>query len=242
MTTDDEKSTSAEITESTGVEVTDGADTAAVDTEAADTVVVADAEATDAESTDSAETDAEIADTAAADTDTAAAVPKARRGVGFGRSRRLAYVVLPVLALLLAAATGFLVWQDISASATDRARAESTQAAKDSTMRLLSYQPDTVEEELTSARDLLTGEFKKSYTDLTNDVVIPGAKEKGIAAVASVPAVASVEASTSRAVALVFVNQTVTVGDGAPTATASSVRITLDKVDGNWLISEFEPV
>ena len=38
-----------------------------------------------------------------------------------------------------------------------------------------------------------------------------------------------------------FVNQTVTVGTGVPTDTASSVRITLDKVGDRWLISEFEP-
>jgi Mce-associated membrane protein len=40
----------------------------------------------------------------------------------------------------------------------------------------------------------------------------------------------------------VFVNQTVVVGQDAPTATASSVRLTMDKVDGKWLISKFEPV
>jgi Mce-associated membrane protein len=41
---------------------------------------------------------------------------------------------------------------------------------------------------------------------------------------------------------LVFVNQTVIVGDGAPTATASSVKVTLEKVDGYWRISGFDPV
>jgi Mce-associated membrane protein len=34
----------------------------------------------------------------------------------------------------------------------------------------------------------------------------------------------------------------VTVGNGVPTDTASSVRITLDKVGERWLISKFEPV
>ena len=119
---------------------------------------------------------------------------------------------------------------------------ESTQVAKDSTIRLLSYQPETVEQELASARDLLTGNFRESYTQLTNDVVIPGAKEKNIAAIANVPAVASVSASPSRAVALVFVNQTVTVGADAPTSTNSSVRVTMEKVGDHWLISEFDPV
>ena len=41
---------------------------------------------------------------------------------------------------------------------------------------------------------------------------------------------------------LVFVNQTTIIGTDAPTATASSVRVTLDKIGGRWLISDFTPV
>jgi len=41
---------------------------------------------------------------------------------------------------------------------------------------------------------------------------------------------------------LVFVNQTVIVGQDAPTDTASSVRVTMDKVGDHWLISKFDPV
>ena len=45
-------------------------------------------------------------------------------------------------------------------------------------------------------------------------MVIPGAKEKQISAVATVPAAASVSAEPNHAVVLVFVNQTVVVGTG----------------------------
>jgi Mce-associated membrane protein len=37
-------------------------------------------------------------------------------------------------------------------------------------------------------------------------------------------------------VVLVFVNQTVAVGNDPPTDTASNVRVTLDKIGGRWLI------
>ena len=73
-------------------------------------------------------------------------------------------------------------------------------------------------------------------------MVIPGARQKQIAAVASVPAAASVSATPEEAVVLLFVNQTVTVGSDAPTATASSVRVTLEKDGDRWLISKFDPV
>ena len=157
-------------------------------------------------------------------------------------SRILAFGVLPGLALLLGMAGGFLKWQDSSVRDAEVARVESIQAAKDGTIALLSYKPDTVEQQLGAARDLLTGDFRDSYTSLTHDVVIPGAKQKQISAVATVPAAASVSAGPNRAVVLVFVNQSAIVGTGAPTETASSVRVTLGKVGGRWLISGFDPV
>jgi Mce-associated membrane protein len=157
-------------------------------------------------------------------------------------SRVVAFGVLPTLALLLALGAAFLKFVDLAVRESDTARDESVQAAKDSTVALLSYKPDTVEKQLTDARNRLTGEFRGQYTDLTNNVVIPGAKQKQISAVASVPAAASVSGNPSHAVVLVFVNQTVTIGNGVPADTASSVRITLDKVGDRWLISQFDPV
>ncbi len=173
----------------------------------------------------------------------------AKRGIAW--SRVVAFIVLPALALVLAAGAGYLKWVDDSNSAgvmsTDISGHPSpaetaVQAARDGTIALLSYTPDTVEQQLGAARDLLTGEFRESYTSLTNDVVIPGAKEKQIAAIASVPAAASVSVSADKAVVLLFVNQTVTVGADAPTDTASSVRVTLVKEGDRWLISQFDPV
>jgi Mce-associated membrane protein len=186
-------------------------------------------------STDTAD---EPTDTVDKPTDTEPA--KQRRQVNWPRT--IAFAVLPALALLLALGAGFLKFQDSAVRQSDTARTESVQAAKDSTVALLSYKPDTVEKQLPAARDRLTGDFRDQYTDLINNVVIPGAKQKQISAVASVPASASVSANPGRAVVLVFVNQTVSVGNGVPTDTASSVRITLDKVGDRWLISKFDPV
>lgn len=157
-------------------------------------------------------------------------------------ARVFAFGVIPAVALLLGLAAGYLKWVDNSIRNSDTAAEESVQAAKDSTIAMLSYKPDTVEQQLNDARGLLTGEFQESYTGLINDVVIPGAKEKQISAVASVPAAASVSADPDEAVVLVFVNQTVVVGQDTPTDTASSVRVTLEKIDGRWLISKFDPV
>jgi Mce-associated membrane protein len=179
--------------------------------------------------------------TEAADESTESAEPdKPRRRIQWGRV--FAFGVLPALALLLALGAGYLKWMDNSVRDSQTARTEAVKAAKDSTVALLSYKPETVEQQLGAARDLLTGDFRDSYTSLTNDVVIPGAKQKQISAVATVPAVGSVSADPHHAVVLVFVNQTVIVGQDTPTDTASSVRVTLDKVGNRWLISKFDPV
>jgi Mce-associated membrane protein len=163
-----------------------------------------------------------------------------RRGISW--TRALAFGLLPAVALLLTIAAGFLKWQDSSVRDAQSARIESVRAATDSTIALLSYRPDTVEKDLSAARDRLTGTFRDSYTSLTHDVVIPGAQQKQISAQASVPAAASVRASGNHAVVLLSVNQTVIVGNDAPTNTASSVRVTLDKINDRWLISQFDPV
>ncbi|MBB5167861.1 hypothetical protein [Mycobacterium sp. AZCC_0083] len=171
--------------------------------------------------------------------------PSDTGGAGRGRGwllRLVAYAVLPGVALLLCGVAGYLKFVGGTARDAERTRVESVQAAIDSTVAMLSYRPDTVEGNLAAARDRMTGAFRDSYASLTNDVVIPGAKQRQISAVATVPAAASVSATAAHAVVLVFVNQTATIGNDAPTDTASSVRVTLEKVHDRWLISKFEPV
>ncbi|WP_285032732.1 hypothetical protein [Mycolicibacterium sp. lyk4-40-TYG-92] len=157
-------------------------------------------------------------------------------------SRLIAFGLLPAVILLLTTAAGSLSYRDHSAVEADTARAQTLRAASDGTVALLSYEADTAEKTLHAARDGLTGAFRDSYSRLVDDVVIPGAKQKHISSVATVPASASVSVTDRHAVALLFVNQTTTVGAGAPTSSTSCVRVTLDKIGDRWLISQFEPV
>ncbi|MGB3662803.1 hypothetical protein, partial [Mycolicibacter algericus] len=157
---------------------------------------------------------------------------------GAGARRRLlrrpAFVYGMSALLVLAPALGasVLKFWDSSARSSQVARTESVEAAKESVVAMLSYQPENVESQLVAAQERLTGEFRDSYAGLTRDVVIPGAKQKRIATVANIPAAASVSATPDHAVVLVFVNQSAIVGSDAPTDTASSIRVTLDKIDG----------
>lgn len=166
----------------------------------------------------------------------------AERGSRFSWTRIVALGVLPALALLLALGDVYLKWLDGSAHAARTAAEESVKAATDSTIAILSYRPDTVDRDLASGAGRLTGGFRQQYTQLVTDVVAPGAKQQHISAVATVPAAASVSATENHAVVLVFIDQTTTTGNDAPTQTTSSVRITLEKIHDRWLIAQFDPV
>jgi Mce-associated membrane protein len=192
-----------------------------------------------------AETDGAAADSAAAQEPKEPAAVAEQRRTRFRRINwrgAVAYGVLPALVLVLGVAAGAAKYIVGSARADEAARIEALQAAKDGSVAILSYKAETAARQLADAGNRLTGQFRSSYLALTRDVVIPGAEQKRISAAATVPAAAVVSADGGRAVVLASIDQTVVVGTGAPTDTASSVRVTLDKVDGTWLISGFDPV
>jgi Mce-associated membrane protein len=183
--------------------------------------------------------DAEVAN----DNDEAHATDARATRVGRSRWKRmLAVGVLPALALLLAVGAGYLTWLDNSAALAQAAAAQSTKAATESTIAMLSYRPETVDKDLLGAANRMTGKFRDEYTQLIRDVVIPGAKQKKISSTATVPAAAPISATENHAVVLLFVDQAITFGDDPTTNSASTVRVTVDKVDQRWLISHFDPI
>jgi Mce-associated membrane protein len=174
------------------------------------------------------------------ESDNAAATEPTADGRRVNWSRVLVYGLLPGLALLLAIAAGFLKWQDSSIRDVDIARSQSMVAARDSAIALLSFRADTIETEVEVARERLTGGFRDTYTQVTREVLVPNAKERRVSAAASVPAVASVSATTNHAVVLLFVDQTVRIGSSPPADASASVRVTLDKIGEHWLVSGFD--
>lgn len=151
-------------------------------------------------------------------------------------------VALPTIALLLTLGAAWLRWDLATAEEIQSANTESIRVASEVTISLLSYNPATVDADLRAAETQLTGTFREAYSSLVDDVVIPGARQKQISSTAAVPAASLVSASRNRAMVMVFVDQTTIVGSDAPTRSASSIRVTLDKVDGRWLISDFTPI
>lgn len=157
-------------------------------------------------------------------------------------------VVPVVLVLLLLASGGLAVWlyfkQYRPDEQTDHAAAQAAvNAAKDGTVALLSYKPDTLDQDFAAAKSHLTGDFLNYYDEFTRQIVTPAAKEKAVTTTAQVVQAAVSEIHPNSAVVLVFVNQSTTSKDRPdPSMAASSVLVSMTKVDGKWLITKFEPV
>jgi Mce-associated membrane protein len=154
--------------------------------------------------------------------------------------RVLVYGLLPGLVLLLAIAAGLLKWKDSSVRSAELVRSQSVAAAKQSAVAVLSFRYGTVDQDVAAARARLTGAFRDTYTRVTQQTLIPDAKERHVIATATVPAAAPESTTENHAVVLLFVNQTVRMGDSRPADSASSVRVTLDKIGERWLISGFD--
>ena len=75
---------------------------------------------------------------------------------------------------------------------------------------MLSYSPDTVDRDFSSAKAHLTGDFLAYYGKFTEQTVAPAAKQKGVKTTATVVQAAVGELHPDSAVALLFLNQTTT--------------------------------
>jgi Mce-associated membrane protein len=158
-------------------------------------------------------------------------------------TKRRHRLVVAVIATGLVVASAALAWDGTARLGAAQAGEDAVEVARESIVAILSYRPDTAEKDLdTAARERLTGRFLGDYTQLIKTVVVPNAKQKSVTAAARVPAVAVVSASADHVVLLAYVDQALTVGKEAPTQTNSSVRVTMEKVDGRWLVAGFDPI
>ncbi len=150
---------------------------------------------------------------------------------------------LLVLLSLLLLAFLFYFWYRPD-QATDAAEAKAAvSAASDGAVAILSYTPETLDRDFSSAKSHLTGDFLSYYDQFTRQIVAPAAKQKAVKTSAVVLRSALSELHPDFAVVLLFVNQSTQSADRPePTLTSSSVVVTLKKADGKWLISQFNPV
>ena len=162
-----------------------------------------------------------------------------------GLAGRVAAIVLAVALLASAGVAAWLYFgqyradRQIDDAATDGA----LDAAKTGTVAMLSYSPESLDKDFATAKSHLTGDFLSYYTNFTQQIVTPAAKQKAVKTSAAVVRAAVSEMHPDSAVVLVFINQNTTSKENPDGAfAASAVKVGLKKVNDAWLISSFDPV
>jgi Mce-associated membrane protein len=195
----------------------------------------------------------DASDVEATETEVAAKVDDSAKRTKRGRrdwSRPLRNVkVVPVtLILLLLISGGVTTWLYFERYQPNRQTDPSVAravvgAASDGTVAMLSYSPESLDKDFATAKSHLSGDFLSYYNQFTEQIVAPAAKEKSLKTTARVIGAALSELHPNSAVVLVYVDQSTTSKDKPdPTMSASSVLVSMTRVNGNWLITKFDPV
>jgi Mce-associated membrane protein len=209
------------------------------------------ADVTDADDTEK-DSDEAVDETAQTDDDAGTETqkrPEPKAGIARQVARHArAQLGAILLAAALVASAGVAAWlyfeqyrpdqQTNSAAAT-----VALDAAKNGTIALLSYSPESLDKDFAAAKSHLTGDFLSYYTQFTQQIVTPAAKQKSVKTTAAVVRAAVSELHPDSAVVLVFINQN-TVSKENPNGSfaASTVKVGLKKINDTWLIGSFDPV
>ena len=154
-------------------------------------------------------------------------------------------IVLTVALLASAGAAAWLYFDQYRADrqTNDAAANVALDAAKTGTVAMLSYSPESLDKDFANAKSHLTGDFLSYYTNFTQQVVTPAAKQKAVKTSAAVVRAAVSELHPDSAMVLVFINQNTTSKENPDGAfAASAVKVGMKKINGTWLISSFDPV
>ncbi|MBU9762924.1 hypothetical protein FR943_03525 [Mycobacterium sp. TNTM28] len=118
----------------------------------------------------------------------------------------------------------------------DQAREQVTQFVTANVGKMLSYTPTTSRSDIDEVAQLLTGAADDEYHKTIRT------KPDGVTQSARIrnTGVESLTAGEAKVVA--FIDKTSEAADGSETKDALAYRVTLTRLDGNWLISELEPL
>ncbi|MEV4206813.1 h domain protein [Nocardia salmonicida] len=145
-----------------------------------------------------------------------------------------------LIAAIVLGVSGYQLWQQ---DKTEQARTDAMSTASRTVSAMFTYEPATVDTELPRAADNLTEAFRAEYLKLIEQAIAPGAKEKQLTVKATTQAEAVVSADAEKAVILLYLNQLTTSKDAPDgTTSGSRVRVSLDKADNRWLVSQVTPV
>jgi Mce-associated membrane protein len=157
---------------------------------------------------------------------------------------RAALVGCAVIATVTAVAATLTVIQfSVQYSDVSRARAQVVATAPASVVIVLTYQPDSMPDDIAAAKSKLTDPYLADYTRQANEVLMQTAVERKISLSTRVVATSVVSVKRSSATLLMTLSGTTTSPTTpAPVEVPSTVRVGMKKVGGQWLIAKMDPL
>jgi len=130
----------------------------------------------------------------------------------------------------------------IARSAADRSVDEASASARSAAERaivpILSYDAKDIDGSKAAAQAYLTGDFRKEYDKLYDGVIAENAPSTGTVLEAKLVSSGLVRAEADRVQVFLLVDQTRTnKADKQPVVYKNWVTVTMENVDGDWLVS-----
>jgi Mce-associated membrane protein len=145
-----------------------------------------------------------------------------------------------VVVLAVATLVSFLRWQ--SANAADSARSAAVTAANRRVPALLSYSYQTFGTVLAQAKTDTTPQFGATYAKLMSGQVEPQAIKDHVVTQATVSGTAVESTGSGGVTLLMFLNQqTKTDAKAQSVLNDTAVRVTMQDVNGTWLVANLTP-
>ncbi|MFE0749613.1 hypothetical protein [Gordonia sp. NPDC058843] len=170
------------------------------------------------------------------------------------RRTRMRLVVAAVVLLLVVAVLAGAAALRPGSDPTDAQRSEILAAATAAVGAVSTYSPNDPADRRRATDELLTDPLRLEYRNRGADVVIPGVRASALSVTGEVVGAGVHELESDRARVLVFVNEVISTTEpaeptdirqpvgGNPTETPTAQWALMRKVDGNWLLSDLQPV
>lgn len=147
-------------------------------------------------------------------------------------------VGVAVLALLVGGAAAFVAVTVPSDRSVEDASAAARSAAERAIVPILSYDAKDIDGSKAAAQAYLTGDFRKEYDKLYDGVIAENAPSTGTVLQAKLVSSGLVRADSDRVQVFLLVDQERTnKADKQPVVYKNWVTVTMENVDGDWLVS-----
>jgi Mce-associated membrane protein len=147
-------------------------------------------------------------------------------------------VGVAVVTLLMAGAAAVVAATVPSDQSVDQASGAARAAAERAIVPILSYDAAHLDESKAAAEAFLTGSYRKEYAKLFDGVIAANAPSTGTVVEGDLVSSGVVRADDDRVQVFLLVNQTRTnKAEKEPVIYKNWVTVTMEKVDGDWLVS-----